>query len=290
MSATRTAFEAAVKAKDWKTAYNNFRILNMEEMCRSLYGLSAATREEFWGQRMANLNFPVELPRWEYAFTVATYHVLPANLWDPNATDQQKEAEDFLKSIGKKKKATRLDQNLGYSMQAVNYVLTTLHVKGANWDKYRGEPSWEKGTAPKDALDICVYDTTRPDSQKEIAAKGATTILDQFRIMANNAKKNACGNCGENSVLAFMFLYDMGVRPIDRMGVDKDHAFVVIGRKTGDANDFKSWGPDAAVCDPWAQGFRYNDISSGTYAGTQFETRMTGLVGKFKIATLYREG
>jgi hypothetical protein len=289
MSATRDAFEAAVKKKDWKTAYDNFRILNMDEMCRSLYGFSTAVREEFWKERMANMKFPVELPRWEYAFTVATYHVIPANLFDPNATAQKKEAEDFLKSV-LKKPATRLDQNLGYSMQAVNYVLTTLHVKGANWDKYRREPSWEAGTAPKDALDICVYDTTRPDSDKEIAAKKATTTLDQFRIIANNAKKNACGNCGENSILAFMFLYDMGVRPLDRMGVDKDHAFVVIGRKAGDVNDFKSWGDDAAVCDPWAQGFRFNDISSGTYSGKQFETRMTGLVGKFKIASDYREG
>src|SRR5262249_42319620 len=153
-SATRTAFEAAVKKKDWKTAYSNFRILNMSEMCRSLYGLGTATREEFWKERMSNLSFPAELPRWEYAFTVAEYHVLPANLWDPNATDQKKEAEEFLKEF--KKPATKLEQNLGYSMQAVNYVLTTLKVKGANWDKYRGEPSWERGTKAKDALDICV--------------------------------------------------------------------------------------------------------------------------------------
>jgi hypothetical protein len=31
-----------------------------------------------------------------------------------------------------------------------------------------------------------------------------------------------------------------------------DHAFVVIGRAASSkAADYKTWGPDAVVCDPW---------------------------------------
>jgi hypothetical protein len=183
----------------------------------------------------------------------------------------------------------RLDINLGHSMQAVNYVLGTVKMKGANWDKYRGEPSYERGTAPKDALDICLYDTVRPEADREIVANPSATMLDRYRIIANIARHNACGNCGENSILAFIYLYDVGVRPIDRMSVDKDHAFVVIGRQAGDASDWKTWGDAAVLCDPWAQGLQKGDKKFGTYAGTDFEVKMRQVVGAFTVKSDYRE-
>lgn len=310
MSKVRDAFEAAAKKKDWKAAYSNFRILNMFEMLRALHALGSALREEFWGQRLVNLTYTSDLPRWEYAFTVVKFHVKPADApGDLAATGQVADAENFLKEVIKKP-ASKLDLNMGYSMQAVNYVLTTLNVQGSNWDyyqkgagtyedylkKYAQEKDPEKKKAllaealkHKDKLDVCLYDTVRPGYEADFASQKPKTTLDAYRLVVAQAKRNGCGNCGENSILAFIYLYDLGVRPLDRMGVDKDHAFVVIGRADGDVNDFKSWGPAAAVCDPWAQGLNRGNTSFGTYAGREFESTMTLLVGKFKIQEPYRE-
>ncbi len=65
------------------------------------------------------------------------------------------------------------------------------------------------------------------------------------------------GNCGEQAALAFIFLRDQQVFPIDY--IEKPdlflnyggHAFVVIGRKQySDPNNVDEWGEEAVVCDP----------------------------------------
>jgi hypothetical protein len=181
-------------------------------------------------------------------------------------------------------------------MQAVNFVLTTLKVKGANWDQYRNQPNWEdsRKEKDKDALDVCLYETVRPRAKEEIALKQqnqqmSLPMIDKIRITAEWASEHHCGNCEENSAIAFIFLWDLGVRPLDWMKLSKDHLFVVIGR-AGDENDWKTWGPVAVICDPWAQGFRRGDIGIGTYPATQFESKMEDLVrGKFTAWSLYRE-
>jgi len=309
VSQVRDNFEAAVKKKDWKTAYTNFRGLNMDEMLRSLYAMAKAIRDEFWDQRLLQLVYPDDLPRWEYAFTVATFHVKPAVApGDLATTGQVADAEKFLKAVVKKP-ASNLDRNLGLSMQAVNHVLTSLKLEGSNWDYYQKKAGTyeyylHKAAAEKDPvlraqhladaakhknkLDVCLYDTVRPGAKADAQAAKATSTIDLYRISANQARRNGCGNCGENSILAFLFLYDLGVRPLDRLGVDQDHAFVVIGRAAGDVNDFKSWGKAAAVCDPWAQGLQKGNTSIGTYPGSEFEQNMTSLVGKFKVTQVYR--
>lgn len=74
-----------------------------------------------------------------------------------------------------------------------------------------------------------------------------------IEIIAYYTEKAGCGNCMEQSAVAFAYLLRLGVRPLDWMEVTNgDHAFVVIGREPDSAaNDPKSWGKDAAVCDPW---------------------------------------
>ena len=314
MSAERTAFETAVKKSDWAIAYRNFRILNMSEMCKGLHALGDSNREAFWKERQANLVYPAELSRWEYAYTVVRFHILPAN---PPNTAQESEAAGFLKSVVKRP-PTRLEQNLGYSMQGVNYVLTQNKLKGANWDFYTPATKTESyeyyarkadiekdpkekqrltnlRDSHRDSLDVCLYDRSRPASEQEVAAAEQSAgrklnWLEEFRIKANRATQTGCGNCDEHSILAFMFLYDMQVRPLDRMySGDRDHAFVVIGRKEGsDANDPKTWGDEACICDPWAQGLRYGKNGSGTYSATRFTAVMTGLLGKFTITDIHR--
>lgn len=67
------------------------------------------------------------------------------------------------------------------------------------------------------------------------------------------AESTGCGNCGEQSAAAFVYLRDRGVRPLDFMHfINHDHAFVVLNRlKESDESKPLTWGDAAVVCDPW---------------------------------------
>ena len=64
-----------------------------------------------------------------------------------------------------------------------------------------------------------------------------------------------CGNCAEQSALAFVQLRDAWrVSPLDWMQVGNwKHGFVVIGRiaETTDSARIETWNTEATVCDPW---------------------------------------
>lgn len=75
-------------------------------------------------------------------------------------------------------------------------------------------------------------------------------------IWAKNAEAHHCGNCAEHAAIAFVYLKNAGIRPIEYMGYlssyFEDHAFVVIGRKAdSDINKPVAWGADVAVCDAY---------------------------------------
>lgn len=79
-------------------------------------------------------------------------------------------------------------------------------------------------------------------------------MMAYMRIIAGAAENTGCGNCGEQSATAFVYLLDQGIRPLDWMALEDpgDHAFVVIGRIAGsDETDPNTWGSSAVVCDPW---------------------------------------
>lgn len=192
-----------------------------------------------------------------------------------------------------------LKANLQHSTNACNFVIKTLRLGGANWDQYRKpDTSWEyciqtqteKACAPmKDPVDICLYEQVRPAYRKKVA--DAKTMLEKIKIIADEVKRKQCGNCGEFSALAFMYLFDKGIRPLDWMSlVGGDHAFVVIGRdKKGDVSKPLNWGPSAVICDPWGQGFRSGDKKTGTYPASSFTSQMGGLVSFSGIRSLHRE-
>lgn len=72
-------------------------------------------------------------------------------------------------------------------------------------------------------------------------------------LMARTAIQIKAGNCGEQAALAFTYLRDAGVRPIDYFEyTDRDHAFVILNRDAAkDINNFAEWSENAVVCDPW---------------------------------------
>lgn len=128
--------------------------------------------------------------------------------------------------------------------------------------------------------------------REEFEEESAVDMLLRIERLAKFARKHGCGNCGEQSAVAFMYLYQMKIRPLDRMslgpkvkGNGVDHAFVVIGRagtKTGKLTDWDKWGPKAVVCDPWGAG--YNGSEYGAYTVDLFETRMKAMMPRFEWA------
>jgi hypothetical protein len=148
----------------------------------------------------------------------------------------------------------------------------------------------------KNADDQLLYDETRARIdqalQEASARQGGGNIpkLGELRIQANEAKRTRRGNCGENAALAFIFLYDMGVRPIEKVDSSADHGFVVIGRRNADINDFETWGPDAVVVDSWAQGLNSGNIQYGTYGGARsIKNRLETLLGQSVLELFHRE-
>lgn len=166
------------------------------------------------------------------------------------------------------KKLKDVNVNLAYARHAVAHALQKV-PEVANWDEtwpssaegiYRSTRSVQKSEAAWNSADRCVYGNLRQKAewQRINAQRGGVQDVGDIRILSGLAGSHGCGNCGEMTALTFMFLYDLGVRPLDFMVLisPADHAFVVIGRDGKDEDDNKgtNWGASAVVCDPWAHG------------------------------------
>jgi len=95
-SATRLAFEAAVRGQDWRAAYLNLNGLSMYEMLRALDSLSPASRDSLWAARDP-FTAMVNMPRIAYAWNVVfTRRLPPTAPSDLGATGQVRDTRNFL--------------------------------------------------------------------------------------------------------------------------------------------------------------------------------------------------
>lgn len=78
--------------------------------------------------------------------------------------------------------------------------------------------------------------------------------LQYIEAMSQAALTMGAGNCEELAAIAFMYLRNRGIRPLDYMMIPDRHAFVVLGADVRPANsNFLAWtAGQAMVCDPWA--------------------------------------
>ncbi|MBX3501485.1 MAG: hypothetical protein KF889_18750 [Alphaproteobacteria bacterium] len=85
-------------------------------------------------------------------------------------------------------------------------------------------------------------------------------MLERMRKKARVAMAVGCGNCDEQSTVAFLWLYDWWINKTDTEGTSTlawmqiangDHLFVLMGYEPGKAAVDKEWGPRAVVVDPW---------------------------------------
>jgi hypothetical protein len=147
---------------------------------------------------------------------------------------------------------TTAEENLNAAIQVEHYVRKTIDIGASN----RFEDNLSGLLLPVE----CVS-TLREDIVKDLKSQAKDVIrlgLDPLKVYvetwAAHAKALGCGNCGEQSALAFVQLRDVWkVSPLDWMQVGNwSHGFVVIGRiATTNPAKIETWNPEAVVCDPW---------------------------------------
>ena len=86
----------------------------------------------------------------------------------------------------------------------------------------------------------------------EVSGNAPSDPIPRFRQIADITLRTKAGNCNEQSITAFVHLYDRGIRPLAWMHLTNGkHAFVVLGRTPKTGVDPKEWGEAVVVCDPW---------------------------------------
>ena len=95
---------------------------------------------------------------------------------------------------------------------------------------------------------VCVLAERSVD--KENSGSSLEVTVARWAAMSEST---GCGNCGEQSAIAFMYLRGRCVRPLEYMHfTNHDHAFVVLNRAKGsDETKPGTWGAGSVVCDPW---------------------------------------
>jgi hypothetical protein len=95
-------------------------------------------------------------------------------------------------------------------------------------------------------------DSLMYDGDSWLAFRGPHNKVD---VRAWLAKEHGAGNCGEQSALAFVYLRERGVFPLDWcqfLKPHRDHAFVILNAKAEiRSNNFSEWSKGAVLCDPW---------------------------------------
>lgn len=151
---------------------------------------------------------------------------------------------------------TTASRNLARGREAVAYVKKTLTLGAGN---KLNDIVGSFGASPFCVAALRAYENFG-DPKDEV---------DQIREWAAKAATMKCGNCGEHAAIAFCYLLDLEVKPLDYMfATNHDHAFVVIGRPaTSDVSKPEEWGADAVVVDAWHEGGK-------TYPASAFRAQM----------------
>lgn len=164
--------------------------------------------------------------------------------------------------------AADVKSNLAVAKEAVAWVKTAVPFGASN----RGEDyveSWKKNRKKIEGPDPGVLDRVlggmtaflplltganrAMQIKGEVTGTAAPDYLSRFRQIYEITLRTKAGNCNEQSITAFVWLLDRGVRPLAWMHLTNGkHAFVVVGRKPGSGDDPSKWGDTAVVCDPWA--------------------------------------
>jgi len=154
-----------------------------------------------------------------------------------------------------------LKLNLFWASQAVGFVRGQV-LRGARnrsgdsfIDFLRRLNGTSVGMSHSEDLDACVSAARRDweRSLDRISHQRRVTLKDSVYRLASAAMLHRCGNCGEQTAVATIYLLWAGILPVDYMELTSvDHAFVLIGRPEEiPADDPSSWRAPMAIADPW---------------------------------------
>ena len=102
------------------------------------------------------------------------------------------------------------------------------------------------------------FDKQVEDIQSHQSHTEGQKLFAIIKLLANVAKEAKAGNCQEMAAVAFLFLMEQGIRPIEIV-YSPAHTFVVIGRNPGSLiNELESWGENTVICDPWGKQYKYS--------------------------------
>ena len=150
-----------------------------------------------------------------------------------------------------------LDENFKAAENAIKHTHDALPFIG-NWfgPLLDGNPRAEKMFWDPDKSFLWVKwnrDDTDEKAYKLIEEGKITNKFELIRYQAASSKKLQIGNCGENSLIALLYIYDNypQARPIDIVAYNDhpwhEHAFVVIGG--GEYDNF--FHPNMIICDAY---------------------------------------
>jgi len=132
---------------------------------------------------------------------------------------------------------------------AIDYVRTNVRYRGLNTPG-----GWIRNPTEANQKVIARLYSLYVGSQRDAEYKGGFNGEYYVNELDKLAKLTNTGNCSELSAVAFNFLKDKGVRPIDYFGVFRgawNHAFVIINRDAGTPlSNFRDWTNSAVLCDP----------------------------------------
>lgn len=133
---------------------------------------------------------------------------------------------------------------------ALAFVKRALTVGPSN-DIWRALDNYVVGNVP--AM-WCVW-KMREATDEQILAKHLHDyqVNQIMEVMAEKAKQFGCGNCSEQAAMAFVYLRNRHIEPLDWMEfTNRDHSFVLLGRPSR-ANwaDRGLWLDKAVICDPY---------------------------------------
>jgi hypothetical protein len=212
---------------------------------------------------------------------------IKADNWDQPAFEGQGAKEGM---VGKARHdGAKLHDELSTAMLMRYDSLHTGERLLANAKLLKSDQEWKECrdtidalNEKKDTIPKSLIDTNKrlADENKLLRAQAEELKKNRERSMANRgdvirqkalaATHHKAGNCEAQAAVAFMFLQQKGVHPIDYYFANGgDHQWLVIGRTKGSPEDNPdAWGPAAVICDAWDR---------KAYAATEFDAEMHAL-------------
>lgn len=171
-------------------------------------------------------------------------------------------------------------ENLTWAQKAIAFVKANL-PRGASNDPDNFGQLFDAATARYAAkAHMSAYEDNLMSQRSDLSVYASRELM--IAHIAAVALKFKAGNCAEQAALAFIYLRDHKIFPIDyiekpaKVGTLFGHAFVVVGRLKGsDPNKVETWGPDAVVCDPHQEKKAFPPADLPRYFGVP--TGYTGL-------------